>query len=241
LPKTTRIPSASERKLRKTAKEGESKFVHILLADDHKILRSGLRELIEKHPCFKIAAEAGDGRTAVRLCRELSPDVVLMDISMPELNGIEATRQILGCSPRTKVIILSMHSDRRFVEEVFAAGAAGYLLKSCTFEEIVSSIEAVSEGNTYLHPKIATFVHSGYLEVLNKRKPSSFTVLSSREREVLQLIAEGRNTKEIAFSFHLSIKTVEAHRRRIMDKLNIRNVAALTKYAIREGLTSEEG
>jgi DNA-binding NarL/FixJ family response regulator len=226
--------------LQKKANHDDSRFIKILLADDHKILRAGLRGLIEIQPSFKIVAEAEDGRTAVQLCRELSPDVVIMDISMPDLNGIEATRQILGNSPTTKVIILSVHSSKHFIEEVFRAGATGYLLKNCSFEDLVYAIRAVNAGETYLHPKIASIVRVDYLEAINQRDSSSPSMLSPREREVLQLIAEGKSTKEIAFSFNLSVKTVEAHRQRIMEKLNIRTVAALTKYAIREGLTSEE-
>lgn len=214
--------------------------IKILLADDHKILRSGLRGLIEKQSHFKVVAEAEQGRTAVQLCRELSPDVVIMDISMPDLNGIEATRQILKDSPNTKIIILSVHSSQRFVAEVFKAGASGYLLKDCSFEDLVSAIFTVNAGETYLHPQIASVVRDDYVQFLLQRDTPYSPALSPREREVLQLIAEGKNTKEIAFSFNLSVKTVEAHRQRIMDKLNIRSVAALTKYAIREGLTSEE-
>ena len=224
-------------KSRKESSSEDSRHIKILLADDHQILRSGLRELIEKQPRFQVVAEAEQGRTAVQLCRRLSPDVVIMDISMPDLNGIEATRQILGDSPGTKVIILSVHSSQRFVAE---AGASGYLLKDCSFEDLVSAIFAVYAGETYLHPQIATVVRDDYLRFLSKRDSSFSPALSPREREVLQLIAEGKNTKEIAFSFNLSVKTVEAHRQRIMEKLNIHSVAALTKYAIREGLTSEE-
>jgi len=214
--------------------------IKILLADDHKILRSGLRGLIEKQLHLKVVAEAEQGRTAVQLCRKMSPDVVIMDISMPDLNGIEATRQILKDSPKTRIIILSVHWSQRFVAEVFKAGASGYLLKDCSFEDLVSAIFAVNAGETYLHPQIATVIRNDYVQFLSQRDSSASPALSPREREVLQLIAEGKNTKEIAFSFNLSVKTVEAHRQRIMDKLNIRSVAALTKYAIREGLTSEE-
>ena len=227
-------------KSRKESPSRDSRQIRILLADDHQILRSGLRGLIERQPRFEVVAEADQGRTAVQLCRKRSPDVVIMDISMPDLNGIEATRQILRDSPNTKVIILSVHSSQRFVAEVFKAGASGYLLKDCSFEDLVSAIFAVYAGETYLHPQIATVVRDDYLQFLLQRDSSPSPALSPREREVLQLIAEGKNTKEIAFSFNLSVKTVEAHRQRIMEKLNIHSVAALTKYAIREGLTSEE-
>jgi len=226
--------------LKEKTTEKESRCIKILLADDHKILRAGLHSLIEMEPRFKIVAEAAEGRAAVRLCQELSPDVVIMDISMPNLNGIEATRKILVNSPKTKVIILSVHSSKHFVEEVFRAGATGYLLKNCSFEDLVSAIETVDGNETFLHPKIATIIHGDYLEAIKQRESASAPALSPREREVLQLIAEGKNTKEIAFSFDLSVKTVEAHRQRIMEKLNLRSVAELTKYAIREGLTTEE-
>jgi two-component system response regulator NreC len=220
------------------AKRGDC--IRILLADDHKILRSGLRGLIEKQPRFEVVAEAANGRSAVKLSQKLTPDIAIMDISMPDLNGIEATRQIIGNSPRTKVIILSVHSEQRFVAEVFKAGASGYLLKDNSFDELVSAIHAVMTEGTYLCPQIATVVRDDYLQHLLRAAPSIPSTLTAREREVLQLLAEGKATKEIAFSFNLSVKTVEAHRQRIMEKLNIRTVAELTKYAIREGLTSLE-
>jgi DNA-binding NarL/FixJ family response regulator len=211
----------------------------ILLADDHKILRSGLRSLIERQPHFHVVAEAEHGKKAVRLADELRPDVVLMDISMPDLNGVDATRRILEKSPATKIIILSVHSSRRFVSEVFKAGASGYLSKNCSFEELVSAISAVLSGGTYLCPKIATTVREDYVPCPGANESEPSPMLSSREREVLQLLAEGKSTKEIAFSLDLSVKTIEAHRQRIMDKLDIHSIAQLTKYAIREGLTSE--
>jgi DNA-binding NarL/FixJ family response regulator len=226
-----------------TSKEGigeGNKQIRILLADDHNILRSGLRELIEKQHRFSVVAEAENGRIAVQLCKELSPDVVIMDISMQDLNGIDATRQIVGNSPQTKVIILSAHSSQRFVTEVFKAGASGYLLKDCNADEIFSAILAVAMNETYLCPQIATIVRQDYVQHLTQAAPATSNGLTPREREVLQLMAEGKSTKEIAFSFNLSVKTIEAHRQRIMEKLNIHSVAELTKYAIREGLTSLE-
>ena len=229
--------------LRSSPGEDEAKrgdCIRILLADDHKILRSGLRGLIEKQPRFEVVAEAANGRSAVKLSQKLTPDIAIMDISMPDLNGIEATRQIIGNSPRTKVIILSVHSEQRFVAEVFKAGASGYLLKDNSFDELVSAIHAVMTEGTYLCPQIATVVRDDYLQHLLRAAPSTPSTLTAREREFLQLLAEGKATKEIAFSFNLSVKTVEAHRQRIMEKLNIRTVAELTKYAIREGLTSLE-
>lgn len=217
-----------------------NKTIRILLADDHKILRTGLRELLEKEPSLKVVAEAEDGRTAVQLSREMSPDIVIMDISMQDLNGVEATRQIVSGSPQIKVIVLSMHSGQKFVAEVFKAGASGYLLKDCDFSEVFTAIRAVMANETYLCPQIATIVRNDYLLRLSQGESPVSASLSPREKEVLQLMAEGKSTKEIAFSFNLSVKTVEVHRQRIMEKLNIHSIAELTKYAIREGLTSLE-
>ena len=217
-----------------------NRYARIIIADDHKILRSCIRKFIDARPFIKIVAEADEGRSAVQLCREFLPDVVLMDISMPDLNGIEAARQIHDISPRIKVIFLSMHSSQHFVEEVFCTGASGYLLKDCDPEEIINAIDVVAAGGTYICPKIATVVRDDLIQYLAKRDSAFSTILSSRENEVLQLIAEGRNTKEIAFRLMLSTKTVEAHRHRIMKKLDLYSIAELTKYAIREGLTSEE-
>jgi DNA-binding NarL/FixJ family response regulator len=216
------------------------KPIKILLADDHKILRSGLRELLEKESNLKVIAEAEDGRTAVHLSQKLLPDLILMDISMNDLNGIEATRQIIGHAPNAKIIILSVHSGQRFVTDVFKAGACGYLLKDCDFSEVVQAIHTVVSGETYLCPQIATVLRHDYLQRLLQSETPSASALSPREREVLQLMAEGKSTKEIAYSFNLSVKTVEVHRQRIMEKLDIHSIAELTKYAIREGLTSVE-
>jgi DNA-binding NarL/FixJ family response regulator len=217
-----------------------NRAIRILLADDHKILRRGLRQLLEKESHLEIVAEAEDGRTAVQLSQKLSPDIVIMDISMQDLNGIEATRQIISHAPRTKVIVLSMHSGQKYVTEVLKAGASGYLLKDCDSDEVFAAIRAVVANETYMCPQIATVLRNDYLQrILQAETPLSST-LTPREREVLQLMAEGKSTKEIAFAFNLSVKTVEAHRQRIMEKLNIHSIAELTKYAIREGLTSVE-
>ena len=213
----------------------------ILLADDHKITRQGLRSLLEKQPDMKVVAEAEDGREAVRLARELHPDVVIMDVSMPDLNGMAATRQILGKSKKVKIIALSMHSDTLFISEMLKSGASGYLLKDCAFEELREAIRTVIAGNIYLSPAISDVVVDDYLHRLSKTGPSdSGEVLTDREREVLQLMAEGKSTKQIARELYISVKTVETHRRQIMNKLNIHTVAELTKYAIRKGLTSLE-
>jgi DNA-binding NarL/FixJ family response regulator len=216
------------------------KTIRIMLADDHRIVRSGLRGLLDAEPSLEVVAEAEDGRTAVQLSHDLAPDVILMDISMRDMNGIEATRHIVSRSPQSKVIILSMHSGQKFVAEVFKAGASGYLLKDCDFSEILSAIRAVVSGQTFLCPQIATVLRNDYLQRIFKAEASGSASLSPREREVLQLMTEGKSTKEIAYGLNLSVKTVEVHRQKIMDKLDIHTIAELTKYAIREGLTPLE-
>jgi len=216
------------------------KPIKILLVDDHRILRAGLRGLLEKEPDLKVMAEADDGRSAIDLAKKLSPDVILMDISMNDMNGIEATRQIVSAHSKTKVIILSVHSGQRLVSEVFKAGASGYLLKDCDFADVFAAIRAVVADETYVSPQIATVLRNDYLKLAGQDAANSSSSLSPREREILQSMAEGKSTKEIAFLLNLSIKTVEAHRQRIMEKLDIHSIAELTKYAIREGLTSLE-
>jgi two-component system response regulator NreC len=212
--------------------------VRIILAEDHRITREGLVNLLKERPDMEVVGEAENGREAVRLARELSPDLVIMDVTMPDLNGIDATRIITSGSNKTKVIALSMYSDKQFVQGMIQAGASGYLLKDCAFEELVSAIQAVIHGDTYLSPGIAGIVVQDYLNKLTTDRSSADTVLTNREREVLQLIAEGNSTKEIAARLSVSVKTVETHRRQIMEKLGIFSIAELTKYAIREGLTS---
>ncbi|MBT1076696.1 response regulator [Geobacter grbiciae] len=211
--------------------------IRLVIADDHKIVRQGLRSLLEREPGINVVAEANNGREAIKFASELKPDVVVMDLSMPEMNGIEATRRIVEASGDTRVLALSMHYDKRFVVEALAAGAKGYLLKDCASEELVGAIHTVAVGETYLSPKIAGLIVGDYL---NKGAPSpdSAARLTPREREVLQLFAEGKSTKEVAFLLSVSNKTIETHRVQIMRKLNIRSVAELTKYAIREGITS---
>lgn len=210
--------------------------IKVLVADDHKVVREGLRTLIEKQPGMEVIAEAENGRMALKLIKKLSPDIALMDIAMPDLNGIEATRQIVAEAPGTKVIALSMHSDRQFVTRMMSAGASGYLLKDCAFEEVARAIRSVMARQTYLSPEIVTIVVKAFLR-RSEPSDSMLSVISPREREVLQLIAEGKTTKQIALRLHISAKTVDTHRRNIMDKLDIHSIAELTKYAIREGLT----
>ena len=208
----------------------------ILIADDHRILRQGLRTLIEADPDLTVLGEAEDGREAVRLTRRLHPDVVIMDVAMPELNGMDATHRIRKENPATRVLALSMHADHRFVREMLQAGASGYLLKDSAFEELVLAIRTVLEGKVYLSPSIQTQVVSDYLDrpgELPEQPP-----LTRREREVLQLLAEGKPTRECAETLNLSVKTVETYRKRIFDKLEIRSLPELTKYAIREGYIS---
>ena len=215
--------------------------IRIILADDHKIVRDGLRALLENQPGMEVIAEADNGRATVRMARELVPDLVIMDIGMPDLNGIDATRQIVADLPKVKVIALSMHSDRRFVVQMFRAGASGYLLKDCAFEELTWAVLAVLKNQTYLSPAVAGPVMEDYIQQLSSGEELGGTVLSPREREVLQLLAEGKSTKAVAAALCVSVKTVETHRQQIMNKLNMQSIADLTKYAIREGLTTLDG
>jgi DNA-binding NarL/FixJ family response regulator len=212
--------------------------IRILLADDHQMLRDGLRSLLEKEPGMAVVAECANGREAVRLALELEPEIVIMDVSMPDLNGIEATRQIIAGAPRIKVVALSMHGDQRFVMEMLKAGASGYLLKDAAFEELAQAIREVLANRTYLCKEISEQVVGDYVRQLKQADGSAFSTLTTREREVLQLLAEGNSTAQMAERLHLSVKTIETHRQNLMEKLDIRNIADLTKYAIREGLTS---
>lgn len=211
--------------------------IRILLADDHQIMREGVRTMLENQPGMEIVGEAADGRTAVQLVRKLSPDVVVMDIGMADLNGIEATRYIREESEDVKVIGLSMHSSSQLVAEMLKAGASGYLLKGCAFAELCKAIRVVAANRMYLSPGITDVVVEDYVRRLSAAE-SSITILSPRERETLQLLAEGKSTKEIASRLHVSAKTIETYRRQIMQKLNIHSLPELTKYAIREGLTA---
>ncbi len=215
--------------------------VNILLADDHKITRTGLKALIEKETDFQVIAEAENGRRAVQLALKLEPDVIVMDINMPDLNGIDATRQITAELPGVKVIALSMYADKRYVIGMLKAGVSGYLLKNCAFEELTAAIKSVVKGRNYMSSEVADKVMKGYADNLKSTEQVVENVaLSAREREVLQLIAEGKSSSDIADALFISVKTVSTHRKKIMEKLNTDNLADLIKYAIREGLTSME-
>lgn len=215
-------------------------MIKIVLADDHKILREGICSLVKGFPDMKVIGEAADGRAVLELVKDLSPDIVIMDISMPDLNGIDATRRITAEHPNVKVIALSMHYDKQFVSEIFTAGASGYLLKDCAFDELEHAIRIVIDNKTYINPQIASLVVESLVNQSSAANAGtqSFSLLTEREREVLQMIAEGNSTKQIASQLSVSAKTIESHRRQVMGKLNIRNIAELTKFAIREGITS---
>jgi len=212
--------------------------IRIILADDHAIVRHGLSRSFQQEEDVEVIAQAKDGRSTVQLTRELSPTVVVMDIGMPDLNGIEATRQITRESPQVKVIALSMHSSRKYVTEMFKAGASGYLLKNCDFEELADAVRIVAGGKTYISPSISDVVIQHVHG--SEEGDSAFSVLTRREREVLQLLAEGKTTKQAALRLYISPKTVEVHRLNLMNKLNMDSIAELTKYAIQEGLTLPE-
>jgi DNA-binding NarL/FixJ family response regulator len=215
-----------------------SEVKRALIVDDHKIMREGLRSLLEKSGRFECVGEADDGYQAVKMATELRPDIVIMDIAMPNLNGIEATRQIKAELPEIEIVVLSMHATRNYVLQVLQAGASAYLLKDSAFEELSTALLAISRGGMYLSPAITKTAALANL----KGGPygtggTQAENLTKRELQVLQLIAEGKSTKDIANRLSLSVKTVETHRKQIMDKLEIRSIAGLTKYCIREGLT----
>ncbi len=214
--------------------------MRILIADDHGIVRQGLKSLIEHQSDMEVIGEAEDGRVAVELAKELCPDVVVMDISMPTLNGMEATRLILQENKNIKVIALSMHSDKHIVMEALEAGASAYVLKSYLFDELIRALEQVTQDGYYLSPRITNVVIDDYISKSRKSESPAKPKLTSRERQIAQLVAEGKTIKEIARILHISSKTADANRRQIMSKLNMSGVAELTKYAVREGLTSLE-
>ena len=213
-------------------------MTRVLLADDHKILRQGLRTLLEQEEDIHIVGEADNGRSSVKLAGELSPDVIIMDVAMPDLNGIDATRRITEAEPKARVLALSMHSDGRYVKGMLQAGARGYILKDCAAEELTRAVRIVMAGQVYVSPGVTGTIVDDYLRQLSATQVDEVATLTYREREVLQLLAEGGSTADIAGELHVSVKTIETHRKHIMDKLNLRSIAELTKYAIREGITT---
>ena len=212
----------------------------IILADDHKVLRSGLKSLLESEADLEVIAEADDGREVVKLAKKLDPDIVILDIGMPNMNGIQATQHIVAEVPNTRVLALSMHSDHQFVVNMLQAGASGYMLKDCAYEELITAVRAVISGKFYLSKDITGLVVNDYINKLKDANSIGEPVLTSRERETLQLLAEGKSTSQAADQLNVSVKTIETHRKNIMDKLDIHSIAELTKYAVRTGLTSLE-
>jgi len=211
----------------------------ILLVDDHRIFRQALRAMLAKHSDIEVVGEADNGLAAVKMVSELLPDIIIMDIAMPDMNGIEATREIIGkASYEVKVICLTMHSDAWYVTEMLKAGASAFLLKDCAYDELIEAITAAKEGRIYLSQSTRDNLMTDYINTLKGDSPPIISTLTPRELEVLQQIAEGHSTKEIASSFGLSTKTIETHRQNIMEKLKINNIPELVKFAIREGLTS---
>jgi DNA-binding NarL/FixJ family response regulator len=206
--------------------------IRIVLADDHSVVRQGFRRILEAQTDMEIVGEASNGREALETATKLSPDVVVMDVAMPELNGIEATRRMGEAAPRTRVLALSMHKDSVYVREILRAGARGYLLKDAVDEDLIAAVRAVARGEGYLSPGVADAVLTDYRQHVT----DPIDLLTSREREVLQLIAEGKTNKEIATTLNLSVYTVDAHRGRIMEKLNLHSTGELVRFAIRKGL-----
>lgn len=216
----------------------DTKMTTVLLADDHEIVREGLRAMLQAQEDIEVVGEAENGRQIIKMTRQKNPDLVIMDIAMPDLNGIDATMALKEEFPDIRVIALSMHSDKRFVLGMLKAGASGYLLKECAFQELITAVRSVLSGGAYISPKIAGHVLSDYVQKSADKAASGIETLSGREREVLQLIAEGKSTKEIASSLNISVKTVETRRKGLMDKLGVKTIADLVKFAIREGMIS---
>jgi DNA-binding NarL/FixJ family response regulator len=213
--------------------------IRVLVADDHTIIRSGLRMLLEREPGFEVVAEASDGRQAVELAESLRPDVAVLDVGMPNLNGIEATRQIVQKLPRTRVVVLSMHSDESYVLKALKSGARGYLLKDSAESDILNSIRAVNAGKAYFSPEISRMLVEDYMRQMQQRGvEDSYELLTAREREILQMLAEGRSNKEISSALNLSPYTVETHRGNILQKLNLHSLPELILYAVRKGVIS---
>lgn len=215
--------------------------IRIIIADDHNIMREGLKSLIQQEEGIEVVGEADNGTQVVELAAKVRPHVVVMDVAMPDLNGIEATRKIVANNPQTKVVALSGHASKAFVREMLTAGASAYVVKKRAYEDLIRAIREVMKGKKYLSPEIAGGVVDDYIELsASSCTNSAFIILTDREREVLQQIAEGKTTKEMAYALGVSIKTVETHRRNIMEKLDLHSIAELTKYAIREGITSSD-
>jgi len=215
------------------------KGIRVLLVDDHAILRAGLRALLSSYPCLEVVGEASDGEEALSRVSELKPDVVVMDIAMPGVNGLTATRQILEIHPETKILILTQYSNKEYVLPLLKVGAAGYVLKQAVDTDLVSAIRAVARGESFLYPSVAKTVLEAYLEGPGQEPGDPYTLLTDREREVLILIAQGRTTREIAEILHISPNTVDVHRARLMRKLGLHNVAQLSVYAARRGLVDD--
>ena len=217
----------------------ELKNVRILLADDHNILRDGMRLLLERQPGFVVVGEAADGREIIDLACEHHPDVIVMDIAMPNMNGIEATRRIVEKQPETGVVILSMHYDESYILRSLKAGARAYLLKDSLKVELISAIRAASEGRSFFSPKISRVLQEDYIEALGRKDADdTYELLTDREREILQLVAEGKTNKEIASLLNVSLYTVDTHRTHILQKLNLHSVPELILYAVRKGIIS---
>jgi DNA-binding NarL/FixJ family response regulator len=212
--------------------------MNILIVDDHKMIREGLRTLLVSQAGFTVIGEAGSGIDAIRMVRELEPDIVLMDINMPDLNGIEAARQIYSENPHIRILALSMYTDRQFAQEMFRAGAAGYILKGASFSELVEAIKTVMSGHRYISPPLAEILLEDYIGRLDAMPPNEKEVLTNREREVLQLLAEGKSNRQIADMLYVTVNTVDTHKKHIYDKLGLHSIAELTKYAISRGITS---
>lgn len=211
--------------------------IRVILADDHQVMRHGLRVALDQEPGFEVVAEAENGVEAVRLAKALRPEVILLDVAMPDVNGIEASRRISAEAPTVKIVGLSMYADKRYVMGMLKAGASGYLLKTCTFQELTNCLQVVVGGRTYLTPEVSSLVIETAIRPMEMDDKDDLATLTSREREILQLIAEGAANKDMARRLCLSERTVETYRRQIMSKLNLRTVADLTKIAIRTGLT----
>ena len=215
------------------------KTIRILLADDHTVVRKGLRLLLESQAGFVVIADAADGRAAVALAQQHAPDVVVMDVAMPALNGIEAARQITAKLPQTAVVFLSMHSDEGYVLKALKAGARAYILKDSAEHDLINAVKAVSDGKAFFSPAISKMLGEDYMRQMQERQvEDSFELLTTREREVLQLLAEGKSNKEVAAILNLSLYTVETHRGNILQKLNLHSVAELILYAVRKGVIS---